>query len=103
MKTAVVEYVAARSVDEVITALADGETSVLAGGQSLVPMVTQRSAKHCRLVDINRVDGLDTLAETDGHLRVGPLVRHRAFESDTVAGPLGDLLRVVVRHIGHPP
>jgi carbon-monoxide dehydrogenase medium subunit len=103
MKTATVDYIVARSVGEVIDALADGQTSVLAGGQSLVPMVTAPDARPCRLVDINRVDGLDTLAETDGYLRVGALVRHRAFESDTIAGPLGDLLRVVVRHIGHPP
>jgi carbon-monoxide dehydrogenase medium subunit len=103
MKTAAVKYIAARSVDEVLAALADGETSVLAGGQSLVPMVTRAGAPPCRLVDINRVEGLDTLAEADGYLRVGALVRHRTFESDMVGGPLGDLLRVVVRHIGHPP
>ncbi|GAB2626847.1 carbon-monoxide dehydrogenase medium subunit [Paractinoplanes abujensis] len=103
MNTAAVDYVAARSVDEVLGALADGRTSVLAGGQSLVPLVTQRGAPRRRLVDINRVAGLGTLAEADGYLRVGALVRHRAFESGTVAGPLGDLLRVVVRHIGHPP
>ncbi|MCM4082377.1 FAD binding domain-containing protein [Paractinoplanes hotanensis] len=103
MKTAGMEYVVARSVGEVIDALADGETSVLAGGQSLVPEVTRPGTRPCRLVDINRIDGLDTLVETDGYLRVGALVRHRAFESDTVTGPLGDLLRVVVRHIGHPP
>ena len=103
MKAAAVEYIAARSVDEVLTALADGRTSVLAGGQSLVPMVTQRRAPQCRLVDINRVGGLDTLAEVDGYLRVGALVRHRMFESGAVTGPLGELLRVVVRHIGHPP
>ncbi|BEL03542.1 xanthine dehydrogenase family protein subunit M [Actinoplanes sichuanensis] len=96
-------YLAARTVDEVLGALADGETSVLAGGQSLVPAVTRPGAPPYRLVDINRVAGLDTLAETDGHLRVGPLVRHRTFESDLVGGPLGDLLRVVVRHNGHPP
>ncbi|WP_433789086.1 FAD binding domain-containing protein [Actinoplanes sp. CA-252034] len=103
MKSAAVEYIAARSVDEVLAALADGETSVLAGGQSLVPVVTQPGAPPCRLVDINRVSGLDTLAESGGHLRVGPLVRHRVFESGTVGGPLGDLLRLVVGHIGHPP
>jgi carbon-monoxide dehydrogenase medium subunit len=103
MRSAPVEYLAARTVDEVLAALADGETSVLAGGQSLIPVVTRPGAPPCRLVDINRVGGLDTLAGADGFLRVGPLVRHRAFESDTIGGPLGDLLRVVVRHIGHPP
>jgi carbon-monoxide dehydrogenase medium subunit len=103
VKTAAVEYIVARSVGEVIAALADGQTSVLAGGQSLIPMVTRPGAPPCRLVDINRIDGLDTLTQTDGYLRVGALVRHRTFESDTVAGPLGDLLRLVVRNIGHPP
>ncbi|GIE28486.1 carbon-monoxide dehydrogenase medium subunit [Actinoplanes italicus] len=103
MGPADVEYIAAKTVDEVLVALADGGTSVLAGGQSLVPEVTRPGARPCRLVDINRVEGLDTLTETDGHLRVGALIRHRAFENDEVGGPLGELLRVVVRHIGHPP
>ncbi|GIE80733.1 carbon-monoxide dehydrogenase medium subunit [Actinoplanes philippinensis] len=103
MRPAAVEYIAAREVGEVLAALADGETSVLAGGQSLVPVVTRPGAPPCRLVDINRVGGFDTLAEDDGCLRVGPLVRHRAFESGVVGGALGDLLRVVVQHIGHPP
>ncbi|WIM99116.1 FAD binding domain-containing protein [Actinoplanes oblitus] len=97
------EYLAATDLDEVIAALADGGTSVLAGGQSLVLELAAAEAPPRRVVDINRVAGLDTLAEADGFLRVGPLVRHRTFESDTVGGPLGDLLRVVVRHIGHPP
>ncbi|AEV85864.1 carbon monoxide dehydrogenase [Actinoplanes sp. SE50] len=98
-----VDYLAADSVDEVLAALADGRTSVLAGGQSLVPLVTRPGAPRSRLVDINRVAGLDTLTEVDGFLHVGALVRHRAFESDAVGGALGQLLRVVVRHIGHPP
>ncbi|MBM2623149.1 FAD binding domain-containing protein [Actinoplanes sp. LDG1-06] len=103
MKTATVEYIDARSIGEVIAVLADGRTSVLAGGQSLIPAVTRPGAPPCRLVDINRVDGLGTLTETDGYLHVGALIRHRTFESDTIGGPLGELLRVVVRHIGHPP
>jgi carbon-monoxide dehydrogenase medium subunit len=103
MRNATVEYTVAADVGEVISALADGQTSVLAGGQSLIPEVTRPGAEPRRLVDINRIDGLDTLTETDGFVRVGALVRHRAFESDTIRGPLGDLLRVVVRHIGHPP
>ncbi|MFC7532030.1 FAD binding domain-containing protein [Actinoplanes sp. GCM10030250] len=103
MKTAAFEYLAASSVDEVLAELADGEASVLAGGQSLVLDVTKQDAAHRRVVDINRVAGLDTLVEEDGSLRVGALVRHRTFESEAVGGALGDLLRVVVRHIGHPP
>ncbi|GIF08006.1 FAD binding domain-containing protein [Actinoplanes siamensis] len=94
------EYVAAGSVDEVLTALADGDTSVLAGGQSLL---VEGATPVRRVVDINQVAGLDTLAAADGVLHVGPLVRHRTFETGTVRGPLGDLMRLVVCHIGHPP
>jgi carbon-monoxide dehydrogenase medium subunit len=97
------DYLTARSPDEVLAALADGDTSVLAGGQSLVLDVTRADRCPRRVVDINRVAEFDTLAEVDGMLRVGPLVRHRTFESEAVGGPLGDLLRTIVRHIGHPP
>ncbi|MFI1990279.1 FAD binding domain-containing protein [Actinoplanes sp. NPDC020271] len=102
------EYIAARSVGDVLDALADGRTSVLAGGQSLLVEPTLGSGPPCpepplRVVDINPIAGLDTLTEADGVLRVGPLVRHDAFEADVVGGALGDLMRLVVCHIGHPP
>jgi carbon-monoxide dehydrogenase medium subunit len=103
MKLAALEYVAARSSDEVLAALADGKTDVLAGGQSLVLDVINGDSRPRRVVDINRVAEFGTLDEKDGMLRVAPLVRHQTFESDTVGGALGDLLRKVVRHIGHPP
>ncbi|MEU4690904.1 FAD binding domain-containing protein [Actinoplanes sp. NPDC023714] len=97
------QYLAARDEGDVLEALSDGETSVLAGGQSLIIDVRRR--EHCppRIVDINRVTAFDTLIENGGFLRIGPLVRHRTFESEKVAGPLGELMRVVVQHIGHPP
>lgn len=103
MVPAALDYVAARSCGEVLEALADGGTWVLAGGQSLVLDVTNNDARPRRVVDINRVAEFDLLAEVDGKLRVAPLVRHRVFESDAVGGALGDLLRTVVTHIGHPP
>jgi carbon-monoxide dehydrogenase medium subunit len=103
MKPATLDYIAARSSDEVLAALADGDTAVLAGGQSLVLDVTEGTARPRRVVDINRVVEFDALAEADGMLRVAPLVRHRTFETDAVDGALGDLLRTVVCHIGHPP
>ncbi|MEV4350628.1 FAD binding domain-containing protein [Actinoplanes sp. NPDC049596] len=90
------DYLRAENVTEVLTALADGRTAVLAGGQSLTVLPR-------RVVDINQVADFDVLAEVDGAWRVGPLVRHRTFETDVVGGALGDLLRVVVQHIGHPP
>ena len=103
MKPAPFDYVAARSADDVVAALADGDTHVLAGGQSLVLEMNFRTARPRRLVDINRVAGFDRLAHDDAVLRVGPLVRHRAFESGAVPGPLGALLGRVAHHIAHPP
>jgi carbon-monoxide dehydrogenase medium subunit len=103
MKPAPFEYVAARTAGDVVTALADGNTTVLAGGQSLVLEMNYRTARPRRLVDINRVPGFDRLDASDGWLSVGPLVRHRAFETDAVPGPLGLLLRRIAHHIAHPP
>lgn len=103
MKPATVEYVAANSVDEALGALADGDTAVLAGGQSLILEMAGADRRLRRVVDINPVAGLDGLTESGGMLRVGALVRHRAFETDRVGGALGDLMRLVVCHIGHPP
>ena len=103
MTGAAFDYIAASNAEEALSALADGETAVLAGGQSIVLDVTNGHARPRRVVDINRVKEFDAYAEAGGLLRVGPLVRHRTFESDAVSGALGHLLRTVVRHIGHPP
>ena len=72
------EYVSAGSVEEAIAAKAEGgdDTRFLAGGQSLIPMMKMRLASPAKLVDINRVPGLDTLERVNGHLRVGAVVRH---------------------------
>ena len=72
------EYVAARSLDEAVAAKAAGgdDARILAGGQSLLPMMKIRLASPATLVDINKVPGLDTIERTNGHLRVGALVRH---------------------------
>ena len=77
------DYVVATSVEEAIAAKAEGgdETRFLAGGQSLLPMMKIRLADPAKLVDINRIPGLDQFERANGHLRVGALVRHA-----TVAG-----------------
>ena len=72
------DYVAAQTIDEAIAAkAADGdEARVLAGGQSLLPMMKLRLANPSKLIDINRIPGLDQIERDNGHLRVGALVRH---------------------------
>ena len=72
------DYVAATSVDEAVAAKGEaGEDGrILAGGQSLLPMMKIRLANPAKLVDINRIPGLDGLERVNGHLKVGALVRH---------------------------
>jgi len=89
------EYFAPTTLDEALEILGrydDGEAKVLAGGMSLIPVMKLRFATPPALVDINRIGGLDTLAEEDGDLRIGALVRHKACErSDLLKGRYGAL------------
>jgi carbon-monoxide dehydrogenase medium subunit len=89
------EYFAPTSVDEALDLLGrydEGEAKVLAGGMSLIPVMKLRFAAPAALVDINRIDGLDTLVMEDGRLRIGALVRHKACErSDLLKGTYGAL------------
>jgi carbon-monoxide dehydrogenase medium subunit len=82
VKPAPFEYLPARSADEALDALAahGDEAKVLAGGQSLVPMLNMRLARPHVVVDINRAAGLDDLEETGGILTVGALVRQTKLE-----------------------
>jgi aerobic carbon-monoxide dehydrogenase medium subunit len=106
MKPAAFRYHAPRTVDEAVALLAEvapDDGRVLAGGQSLVPIMAFRLARPGHLVDINGVDGLDQLAATGGKLRIAACVRHAAFYRPAAEGPLGKLLATVVRHIAHHP
>jgi len=76
------EYVAPTSVEDAVQALVAGgvDAKIMAGGQSLVPMLKLRLARPNLIVDINNIVGLDTLEESDGMLRIGALVRHGELE-----------------------
>jgi carbon-monoxide dehydrogenase medium subunit len=75
------EYVAARSLDEALGVLAEHreEAKVLAGGQSLVPLLNYRLAKPRVVVDINGLP-LDGVSVAHGRLKIGALTRHAAIE-----------------------
>src|SRR3712207_5299531 len=93
-----------KTVGEALLLLAEvapQDGRILAGGQSLVPAMALRLARPTHLVDINRVEGLDRLAYEDEALSIRAGVRHAAFHQPIADGPLGSLLSVVVRHIGH--
>jgi carbon-monoxide dehydrogenase medium subunit len=90
------EYHAAATLEDALTALdRHGEDAkVLAGGQSLIPLMKLRFAAPAVLVDINRIEGLDAISDEDGELRIGALVRHKACELSPLMsgrwGVLGD-------------
>ena len=80
------EYAAPRSLDEAMSLLADHaeDAKVLAGGQSLIPLMKLRFAAPALVVDINRIAGLNTLEEDDGALRIGALVRTSTLEHSSL-------------------
>jgi carbon-monoxide dehydrogenase medium subunit len=95
-----------KTIEEALTILAEVapmDGRVLAGGQSLVPIMAFRMARPAHLVDINEVAGLDKLAVENGRLVVGARVRHAAFHKPKFDDPLGRLLAAVVRNIAHYP
>jgi carbon-monoxide dehydrogenase medium subunit len=106
VKPAPFVYHAPKTVDDALANLAEfgpQDGRVLAGGQSLIPMMAFRMARPAHLIDINTVAGLDRLAVESGVLSVGACVRHAAFHRPVVEGPTGPLLSRVVRDIAHYP
>ena len=103
MKPVAFEYVRARSVDEAVAALASsgGEGKVIAGGQSLMPMINFRMVRPSVLVDINRIPGLDRIEEQGERLHVGALVRHRMTASDPLIGRHLSVLGAVMGNVAH--
>lgn len=88
---------------KILAEVAPQDGRVLAGGQSLVPIMAFRLAKPAHLVDINEVAGLDKMTSDGKSLAIGARVRHAAFHKSVVDNPLGQLLSEVARHIAHYP
>ena len=94
------------TVEEAVTLLgklAPSDGRVLAGGQSLVPIMAFRLAKPAHLIDINEIAELSHIGNDGKVLAIGACVRHAAFHKPVVAGPLGTILSFVARHIAHYP
>ncbi len=86
MKPAPFRYADPRSLDEALAVLdAEAGAKVLAGGQSLLPLLAMRLAAPSTLVDLNRVPGLDAVEATGDGVRVGALVRHARLLRDEPA------------------
>jgi carbon-monoxide dehydrogenase medium subunit len=103
VKAAAFGLVRAESVEEVLAALEEhgDEARVIAGGQSLGPLMALRLAAPEVLVDISRVPGLQTLATVDGSVRVGAMVRQRTVEHSAAVRAASPLIAEAVPFIGH--
>jgi CO/xanthine dehydrogenase FAD-binding subunit len=96
------EYHAPKSVEEACSLLATLEDAkVLAGGQSLIPLLNFRLARPQHLVDINRISGLDRIYERDGGIAVQALARQAQVEDSEVVARVCPLLRQAVALVAH--
>ena len=104
MKPRPVRYSRPESVAEALAALAepDAEAKVLAGGQSLVPLMSMRLAAPDQLVDINRLTELSYIRVADGQVHVGALARHAEVLASPAAAAAQPLLRKALRCVAHP-
>ena len=103
MKPPVFDYIVATDRDTAVAALAraDGEAKVLAGGQSLMPMLNFRLLRPSILVDINRIPGLGFIKEMPDSIRIGALTRHFQIETSPLIGKHFPVLSYAVAHVGH--
>jgi carbon-monoxide dehydrogenase medium subunit len=91
------------SVEEAVGLLAEygSDAKVLAGGQSLIPLLALRLSHPEHLVDIGRVGGLDSVEDGPGGFSVGAAVRHADVELSPVTGKAAPLVAAAMPHIGH--
>ena len=104
MKPAPFAWHGPESVAEAVAVLADHgrDAKVLAGGQSLIPLLAMRIAAPGHLVDINRIAALDSVTVTAAGVTVGALARHARVERDSAANAVQPLLTQALRLVAHP-
>ena len=103
MKLPPVDYEAPTTVSEAIELLAEheDEASVLAGGQSLIPLLALRLAHPAVLIDINGIDELSGVSATNGHVTIGATTREYLAEEDATIAAKLPLLAAALPLIGH--
>lgn len=105
MKPSSFDYHRPESLEEALAVLAQDpdDSKVLAGGQSLVPMMNFRLASPAHLVDINRVPGLSGMTMQGDRIHIAARTRHIDVQRNQIPGPVGALLREAAGHVGHLP
>jgi carbon-monoxide dehydrogenase medium subunit len=103
VKPVAFDYIAAHSIEAAISALsaAGGNAKILAGGQSLIPMLNFRLIRPSLLIDINSVPGLAFIEATGGAVRVGALTRHYTLETSPLVKMQLPILQEAMRHVAH--
>jgi 2-furoyl-CoA dehydrogenase FAD binding subunit len=102
VKPAPFDYRRPGSIAEAVQILAaEPNAKVLAGGQSLVPLLSMRLAAPAMLVDINAVPGLDTITVEEGGVRVGALARHAAVLASDDVRRVQPLVPMALAHVAH--
>jgi CO/xanthine dehydrogenase FAD-binding subunit len=103
MKPPRFDYVLPRSLDEALGILAQhgDQARVLAGGQSLVPLLNFRLVRPAYLIDLNDIPGLDGLRVDGGHLEIGAMTRQRAVETSPLVREQCPLMAEAMPQIGH--
>lgn len=105
MKPARFEYAAPDTLSEAVSLLqqhADADVKILAGGQSLVPLLNMRMARPDLLVDLNRIEELQYIREDGDWLAIGAMTRKRAVEESGLARRQQPVLVAATRLVAHP-
>ena len=105
MKPPKFDYHAPTSVEEAIALLQryGGDAKILAGGQSLVPLLNFRLSRPAALIDLNRIPSLAYVRSDDGEVRLGAMTRQRTVEFSPVVAERVPLLTEATRWVGHLP
>jgi len=104
MKSASFDYIRPDTLDAVCACLANHpDARIIAGGQSLVPMLAMRLARPSLVIDIAHIDGLSAIREDDGAVVMGAMVRQAKALSDPLVATHLPLLAKALTHVGHPP
>ena len=103
MKPAPFDYYAPRTIEEAYKLLAEagGGATVLAGGQTLMPLLALRMSQPFILVDINKIDALKGVTRVTNATRIGPVVRQNEVIADETLRRCLPVLVTATRHVGH--
>jgi carbon-monoxide dehydrogenase medium subunit len=103
VKPAPLDYLAPTTIDQACTHLAEagGGATILAGGQTLMPLLALRMSQPFILVDINRIGALKGVSRVEGETRIGPMMRQNEVIADATLNAVLPVLVTATRHVGH--